>query len=133
MLQFFSFPGQFRYMAQEEPENAYLQWPLTFLSFLVILAVQICVICFWKLVNNLINKELIAARLLYVNLSIYSLGFIWIIIAVGFILLIRNADDPGLPVVIAVIESGLTMVLLLYFVYKKILIRNILDLKTYDR
>jgi heme/copper-type cytochrome/quinol oxidase subunit 4 len=56
MLQFLSFPGQFRYMAEQEPENAHLRWPLTALVFTMILAVQIIVISVWKIVDALENE-----------------------------------------------------------------------------
>ena len=100
MLQFFSFPGQFRYMAEQEPENAYLRWPLTALAFTMILAVQIIVVSVWKIVDAL-EKELgKKTQLKFVNYAIAALSYIWLVIASGLILLLLNADDPGLPVVI---------------------------------
>jgi len=124
MLQFLSFPGQFRYMAVQEPENAHLRWPLTALTFLIILAVQICVICLWKLITNLFNFGNSASRLRYLNLSIIAISFIWTVIAILLCLLLLNADDPGLPVVITVIECSVTIVLMLYLTYRKLLLRS---------
>ena len=126
MLQFLSFPGQFRYMAEQEPENAHLRWPLTALTFLIILAVQICVICLWKLITNLFTNGHLRARLRYVNLSIGALSFIWAVIAIALVILLINADDPGLPVVITVIQSGVTIVLMLYLAYRKLLRKSFL-------
>ncbi len=108
MLQFLSFPGQFRSMAEQEPENAYLRWPLTALAFTVILAVQIIVVSVWKIVDAL-ERELGKQRQLnFVNYAIAALSYIWLVIASGLILLLLNADDPGLPVVITVIETAVT-------------------------
>ena len=126
VLQFLSFPGQFRYLAEQEPENAHLRWPLTALTFLIILAVQICVICMWKLITNLFTNGHLSARLKYVNLSIGALSFIWTVIAIALVILLMNADDPGLPVVITVIQSGVTIVLMLYLAYRKLLRKSFL-------
>ncbi len=125
MLQFLSFPGQFRYMAEQEPENAHLRWPLTFLVFLIIAAIQTCIVCLWKLINNLFEDGDSKERLKLVNISISALGFIWLVIAIVLLLLIANADDPGLPVVVTVIECGLTLIILIYFVYRRLLVGKI--------
>src|SRR5918998_3031593 len=51
MLQTFSLPGQFAYMAQESPEQAHLRWPLTALSVFWVLCVQVVIVCTWKLLT----------------------------------------------------------------------------------
>jgi len=123
MLQFLSFPGQFRYMAEQEPENAYLRWPLTALAFTMILAVQIIVVSVWKIVDAL-EKELgKKTQLKFVNYAIAALSYIWLVIASGLILLLLNADDPGLPVVITVVETAVTSVGLLFLFYRRLLKR----------
>lgn len=123
MLQFFSFPGQFRYMAEQEPENAHLRWPLTALAFTMILAVQIIVVSVWKIVDAL-EKELgKVTQLRFVNYAIASLSYFWFVIACGLILLLSIADDPGLPVVVTVIETAVTAVGLLFLFYRRLLKR----------
>lgn len=123
MLQFLSFPGQFRYMSEQEPENAHLRWPLTALSFLVILAVEIIVISVWKIVDALEKEKGQSIELKFVNYAIAALLFIWTVIAIGLVLLLLNADDPGLPVVITVIETAVTAVGLLFLFYRRLLKR----------
>lgn len=123
MLQFLSFPGQFRYMSEEEPENAHLRWPLTALSFLVILAVEIIVVSVWKIVDALEKEKGRSIELKFVNYAIAALLFIWAVIAIGLVLLLLNADDPGLPVVITVIETAVTAVALLFLFYRRLLKR----------
>jgi heme/copper-type cytochrome/quinol oxidase subunit 2 len=123
MLQFLSFPGQFRYMSEQEPENAHLRWPLTALAFTMILAVQIIVVSVWKIVDAL-EKELgKKTQLKFVNYAIAALSYICLVIASGLILLLLNADDPGLPVVITVIETAVTSVGLLFLFYRRLLKR----------
>jgi NADH:ubiquinone oxidoreductase subunit 6 (subunit J) len=123
MLQFLSFPGQFRYMAEQEPENAHLRWPLTALAFTMILAVQIIVVSIWKIVDAL-EKELgKETQLKSVNYAIGALSYFWLVIACGLVLLLSNADDPGLPVVVTVIETAITAVCLLFLFYRRLLKR----------
>ncbi len=123
MLQFLSFPGQFRYMAEQEPENAHLRWPLTALSFLMILAFEIIVISVWKIVDALEKEKGRVHELKFVNYAIAALSFIWVVIACGLVLLLLNADDPGLPVVVTVIETAVTAVGLLLLFYRRLLQR----------
>jgi len=123
MLQFLSFPGQFRYMAEQEPENANLRWPLTALAFTMILAVQIIVVSVWKIVDALERELGKQTQLKFVDYAIAALSYIWLVIASGFILLLLNADDPGLPVVITVIETAVTSVGLLFLFYRRLLKR----------
>lgn len=123
MLQFLSFPGQFRYMAEQEPENAHLRWPLTALAFTMILAVQIIVVSIWKIVDAL-EKELgKETQLKSINYAIGALSYFWLVIACGLVLLLSNADDPGLPVVVTVIETAVTAVGLLFLFYRRLLKR----------
>jgi len=123
MLQFLSFPGQFRYMAEQEPENAHFRWPLTALVFTMILAVQIIVVSIWKIVDAL-EKELgKETQLKFVNYAIGALSYFWLVIACGLILLLSIADDPGLPVVVTVIETAVTAVGLLFLFYRRLLKR----------
>ena len=123
MLQFLSFPGQFRYMAEQEPENANLRWPLTALAFTMILAVQIIVVSVWKIVDALERELGKQTQLKFVDYAIAALSYIWLVIASGLILLLLNADDPGLPVVITVIETAVTSVGLLFLFYRRLLKR----------
>lgn len=124
MLQFLSFPGQFRYMAEQEPENANLRWPLTALAFTMILAVQIIVVSVWKIVDALERELGKRTQLKFVNFAIAALSYIWLVMASGLILLLLNADDPGLPVVITVIETAVTSVGLLFLFYRRLLNRD---------
>ncbi len=128
MLQFLSFPGQFRYMAENEPENSYLRWPLTLLAFSVIAAIEISIICLWKLINNLSAGRELLNRKKYLTLIIFSFSYIWIILAIVWMVVVWNADDPGLPVVLTVIQCAFTVLILVFLFFRKIINkRNNLD------
>lgn len=125
MLQFLSFPGQFRYMAEQEPENAEWRWPLTIWVFLIILAIEICVISLWKIINLLSRRGPWKSQLRVVNISIFALAFIWSSIFIAWIALLNVADDPGLPVVVTVLLTAISCVLMLYIFYRKLLIQRV--------
>jgi hypothetical protein len=89
----------------------------------MILAVQIIVVSIWKIVDAL-EKELgKETQLKYVNYAIGALSYFWLVIACGLVLLLSNADDPGLPVVVTVIETAITTVGLLFLFYRRLLKR----------
>lgn len=125
MLQFLSFPGQFRYMAEQEPENAGWRWPLTIIVFLVIAAIEVVVVCLWKLINNLSRLGDLKERIRFVDISLAAMSFIWLVIFVAWVGLLSIADDPGLPVVVTVVLCGVTVVLLLYAFYRTLLVRRL--------
>ena len=127
VLQFFSFPGQFRYMAEQEPVNVHLRWPLTFLFFILFVSVEILIVTIWKVVSNLGLHEKRAHTLKYIKLSIGALTFIWLAIAGFLVWLLLNADDPGLPLLIVVIEVGVSIVGLLFIIYKNHLSATLKD------
>jgi len=125
MLQFFSFPGQFRHMAENEPENSYLKWPLTLLTFSVIAAIQVSIVCLWMLIDNLSFNRALQKRKQYLTGIIFALSYIWIIFAILWIIVIWNADDPGLPVVLTVIQCAFTVLILIFLFFRKIINKRI--------
>ncbi len=124
MLQFLSFPGQFRYMAENEPANSHLRWPLTLLPFTVIAAVEVSVVCLWKLINNLSANGDLLRRKKFLTVIIFSLSYIWIISAIGWSFVVWNADDPGLPVVLTVFQCAFTVLILVFVFFRKTIKAN---------
>ncbi len=124
MLQFLSFPGQFRYMAENEPENSHLRWPLTLLAFSVIAAIEVSVVCLWKLINNLSTNGDLLSRKKILTVIIFSLSYIWIIFAIGWSFVVWTADDPGLPVVLTVFQCAFTVLILVFVFFRKIMKAN---------
>ena len=74
MLQTFSLPGQFRYMAQESPESAYLRWPLTAVSVFWVLCVQVVVVATWQLLTLVKNDRIFSdASLAWVDAIVWAI------------------------------------------------------------
>ncbi len=118
MLQWFSFPGQFAYVAREHPDQAHLRWPLTVFVGILILCVQVVVVCTWRLLS-MVRKDVIftATALRWVDVIIGALGTGWVLAAAGSLWAVWDADDPGTPLLLFVIllvgaASGLVVVVL---------------------
>jgi hypothetical protein len=104
MLQWFSFPGQFAYLAREHPEDADLRWPLTVYAGVLILCVQVVVVCTWRLLSMVRQDAIFTVDALrWVDIIIVSLATAWTLAAAGSLWAVWGADDPGGPLLLFVI------------------------------
>ncbi len=111
-------------MAEQEPESAHLRWPLTTLFIVIFLAIELLIITVWKVVHHLGDDNKKTYLLRYVKMGIAALTFLWIVIASALAWLFLNADDPGLPLLVTVIEVAVSIVGLLLIIYKNHLLRH---------
>ena len=130
LFQVMSFPGQFAHMAQENPDRAYLQWPLTIFSILEVACVQVVIVSTWKLLT-MVERDSIFSNdaLRWVDAIVWAIGAGWTMLAVLSAFVVLNADDPGLPlllflVLVAGAALGLVVVVL------RALLRQASDLRT---
>ncbi|MGN9813549.1 DUF2975 domain-containing protein [Micromonospora sp. BQ11] len=122
MLQTFSLPGQFAYMAQESPEHAYLRWPLTAVSVFWVLCVQVVIVCTWKLLTLVRDDRIFSeASLRWVDLIVWAIAAAWVVLVGVFLLVGFNADDPGGPLVLFLIVVGVAVFGLLMVVMRALL------------
>ena len=130
LFQVMSLPGQFRYMAQQEPELAYLRWPLTAITVFWVLCVQVVVVCTWKLLSLVTRDRIFSeASLVWVNAIVAAIGAAWVVL-VGVLLFVGfRADDPGLPLLLFLLTVGVT-VLGLLLVVMRALLRQATTLRT---
>jgi len=100
VAQVLSMPGQFAYMAREEPDLAYLRWPLTIWSILELLCVQVVIVCTWKLLTLVAADRIFSEEAFgWVDAIIWALGAGWVLFLGVFVYLGFLANDPGLPMV----------------------------------
>ena len=101
VFQTFSFPGQFAYLAEQDPDSAYLRWPLTAFAALEILCVQVVLVCTWRLLSLVEHDEIFSAdAFVWVDLIVGALAVAWLLFA-GFAAFVGlQADDPGGPLVL---------------------------------
>jgi hypothetical protein len=122
VFQTMSLPGQFRYMAQEDPDLAYLRWPATAVSVFWVLCVQVVIVCTWKLLT-LVKKDRIfsPASLAWVDAIVWAVVAAWVVLVGVFLYVGFNADDPGLPLLLFLLVVGVTVLGLLMVVLRALL------------
>jgi DUF2975 family protein len=122
VFQTMSLPGQFRYMAQEEPDLAYLRWPATAVSVFWVLCVQVVIVCTWKLLT-LVKKDRIFSpvSLAWVDAIVWAVAAAWVVLVGVFLYVGFNADDPGLPLLLLLLVVGVTVLGLLLVVLRALL------------
>ncbi len=124
VAQVMSMPGQFASMAREEPDLAYLRWPLTIWSILELLCIQVVIVCTWKLLTLVTSDRIFSEEAFaWVDAIIGALGvgrvlFLGVFLYLGFL-----ANDPGLPILMfgMVLVGG---VLVLLMVVMRALLRQ---------
>jgi Protein of unknown function (DUF2975) len=101
VFQFMSFPGMFAHMAKEEPDLAYLRWPLTAFTAVEILSVQVVIVCTWKLLTMVRQDRIFSEDALrWVDVIIGAIAVAWLILLTAFLYIGFNADDPGVPMLL---------------------------------
>ncbi|MEU7478953.1 DUF2975 domain-containing protein [Lentzea sp. NPDC042327] len=119
-----SLPGQFRHMAETSPNDAHLRWPATIITVFWVVCVQVVVVATWKLLT-LVRKDLIftEAALKWVDVMIWAITAGWVVLVSVFLWVGFNADDPGLPMLLFLLTTGVTVVGLVMVVMRALLRR----------
>ena len=130
LFQVMSLPGQFAYMAQEDPEHAYLRWPATAVTVFWVLCIQLVIVSTWKLLSLVQNDRIFSeASLMWVNAIVWAILAAWVVLVGMFLYIGFNADDPGLPLLLFLMMIGVT-VLGLLMVVMRALLRQATTLRT---
>jgi hypothetical protein len=122
VFQTLSLPGQFRYLAEESPDQAYLRWPLTAVSVFWVLCVQVVIVCTWRLLT-LVKKDRIFSEvsLRWVDAIVWAVFAAWVVLVGVSLYVVLHADDPGLPMVLFLLSTGVTVLGLLLVVMRALL------------
>jgi hypothetical protein len=121
-LQTLSLPGQFAHLAEEEPDQAYLRWPLTVFAAVEILCLQVVIVCTWKLLTMVEEDRIFSeGALRWVDLIIGAMGAAWLLLAGFFVWVGFRAEDPGPLVVLMVFLLGGASFALLMVVLRTLL------------
>ena len=107
LLQVMSLPGQFAHMAKEEPDLAHLRWPLTAVTVLILVCVQVVIVCTWKLLTMVVRDRIFSDHALaWVDAIVWAIGAAWTLLAGVLVYLFFTWNDPGLPLLIIVVLLG---------------------------
>jgi hypothetical protein len=122
VLETLSLPGQFASMAREDPDQAYLRWPLTAVSVFWVLCVQAVVVSTWKLLTLVRTDRIFsAASLVWVDAILGAIGAAWLVLVGVLVWVGVRADDPGLPLLLFLLTVGVTVLGLLLVVLRALL------------
>jgi hypothetical protein len=118
VFQTLSFPGMFAHIAEEEPDLAYLRWPLTAFTAVEILCVQVVIVCTWRLLTMVQQDRIFSEEALrWVDRIIGAMAVAWVGLLVAFSYAGITAGDPGVPMLLMLLllcsgALGLLMVVL---------------------
>ncbi|GAA2783093.1 DUF2975 domain-containing protein [Crossiella cryophila] len=122
VFQTLSFPGKFAFMAQERPEEAWLRWPLTAVAALMILCVQVVIVATWKLLTLVRTDRIFTtASLKWVDAIVWAIFAGWLVLVGIAAVVVLNADDPGLPMVLFLLSIGVAVLGLVVLVLRELL------------
>ncbi len=110
-----SMPGQFAHMAQEEPDLAYLRWPLTVFASLELACGQVVIVCTWRLLTMVKADRIFSdAAFVWVNAIVAAMTTAWALLLGAACYFIAKADDPGTPILLlGLVLTGGVLVLLM--------------------
>src|SRR5215218_3337562 len=91
LFQVMSLPGQFAHMAAENPERAYLQWPLTIFGILEVACVQVVIVSTWKLLTMVKQYQIFSRRaFVWVDAIMWAIAAAWTMLAVFSAIVVLN-------------------------------------------
>ncbi|MFC4855115.1 DUF2975 domain-containing protein [Actinophytocola glycyrrhizae] len=122
LFQVMSLPGQFAHMARENPDLAYLRWPATVVTIFWVLCVQVVIVATWKLLTLVRQDKIFTpGAMVWVNAIVAAIGAGWAVLVGVFLYVGFNADDPGLPLLLFLLTTGVTALGLLMIVMRALL------------
>jgi hypothetical protein len=130
LFQVMSLPGQFAHMAAENPERAWLQWPLTIFAILEVACLQVVIVSTWKLLTMVKRDQIFSRRAFaWVDAIMWAIAAAWTMLAVFSAIVVLNADDPGVPLLlILMLVAGAAVGLVV--VVLRALLRQAADLRS---
>ena len=130
VAQVMSMPGQFRHLAQEDPDLAYLRWPLTIWSILLLACVQVIIVATWQLLDRVRADRIFSEdSFRWVDVIIVTMAVAWVLFVAMTSYLAYLASDPGA----AVLPTGVSLcgaVGIMLMVVMRALLRQATTLRT---
>lgn len=122
VFQTLAMPGQFRHMAQEDPDQAWLRWPLTIVAIVVIGCVQVVIVCTWHLLTMVAEDRIFTtSSMRWVDTILVAMAFGWTLVAAVLAGMAPQFDDPGFPMLMTLVMLGTGACGLLMIVMRELL------------
>ncbi|OLR93493.1 DUF2975 domain-containing protein [Actinokineospora bangkokensis] len=122
VFQTFSLPGQFAHMAAEDPASASLRWPATAIAAFLVLCAEVVVVCTWKLLSLVRRDRIFSPEAFkWVDGILWAVLAAWVVLGGVFAVVVLGADDPGLPMLLLLLGTCLTVFGLVVLVMRALL------------
>lgn len=122
VMQVMSVPGSLEYEVEQEPEMAYLRWPLLVVLELQLLCGQVVIVCTWKLLTMVKDDRIFSERAFaWVDAILWAIAVAWVLLLAVFLYVGFNADDPGAPLLLMLPLTGGAVLGLLMIVMRALL------------
>ena len=104
LVQFLSFPGQFQHMRRTQGISLLIEVALTIVVGLWILCGQVALFCLWQIVESMRRNRFYSTKNLnWIARLLISFKVASVIPVVLFLILIPQADDPGIFVMLTIV------------------------------
>lgn len=122
VLQFFSFPGKFRYEMKQGNISETERWLFTALVGGIILCFEVIIVCTWMLLSRVLEDEIFRpGSLRWVDGILVAMAAAWVLVAVPIASTVPQWDDPGGPFVMTILLVAGAVVGLLMSVLRALL------------
>ena len=122
VFQTVSMPGQFRHLAEENPDLAYLRWPLTIWAILELLCMQVVIVCVWRLLGMVRAQRIFTAGAFgWVDAILAATGAAWLLLAGVSLYAVSRADEPGNAIALFALVLAAAVGVLLMAVMRELL------------
>lgn len=126
MLETFSLPGAFLYNVRKSPDRLWQELPITALAISWAVCLQIALVMAWRLLTLVKSDRIFtedALRPMQVILRVA--GYVAVTLALLWLILAVQADDPGGMVVFLLVLLCVTVAWLMIYVLREVLRRAI--------
>jgi len=126
-------PAVFARMAEQSADLAPLRWPLLALSVAALVCVEAVVVCTWRLLTMVRDDRIFTDHALgWVNGIVAGVAVAWVLVLVGFVLLMVTDGLAGVAALLGVVllvgaALGLLMVVLRALLRQATSLRSDLD------
>jgi hypothetical protein len=122
MFQTLSIPGKMAYEASVHPAQAGERWPMTAVGVFLVLCAQVVVVGTWRLLGFVRQDRIFtAASIKWVDAIVAAFAAGWLTVAGLAVWALRQADDPSIGVIFALLLVGLAVVGLVIVVLRMLL------------
>ncbi len=122
VLQLMSVPGTLDYRAEQNPDLGWRRWVLLGVLEAELVCAQVVIVCTWMLLGMVRQDRIFTDQAMrWVDGIVGALVVGWLVWAGLSLLIVLDADDPGTPLLLAILLLAGAVFLLLMIVMRALL------------